>query len=183
MQLETERLLIREFEYEDYEEVHAYASDPLVAKYMIWGPNTEAETKDYINMTMELQKQSPRRDYEFAVVLKATGQLMGGCGIHLSEPRQGRSAIALTLFSGKRDTRVKLLLRCSISDSVNLRCTGFTPPAGRTTPVQPKSCKKSACAMKVICGSICGIKADGMILFFILCLNMNINRIPEYSGA
>ncbi|MNB76672.1 putative ribosomal N-acetyltransferase YdaF [compost metagenome] len=89
MQLETERLLIREFEYEDFREVHAYASDPLVARYMIWGPNTEAETKDYINMTMELQKQSPRLDYEFAVVLKATGQLMGGCGIHLSEPRQG----------------------------------------------------------------------------------------------
>ncbi|KWX77508.1 GCN5 family acetyltransferase [Paenibacillus riograndensis] len=65
--LETERLIIREFTNEDTEAVHAYASDPLVAKYMIWGP----------------------KDFEFAVVLKETGQLIGGCGIHISEPGQG----------------------------------------------------------------------------------------------
>ncbi|MGN7763483.1 GNAT family N-acetyltransferase [Paenibacillus sp. 22594] len=87
--LETERLIIREFVLEDMEEVHAYASDPLVAKYMIWGPNSEEETRSYINLTMEMQRHSPRRDFEFGVVLKQTRQLIGGCGIHVSEPRQG----------------------------------------------------------------------------------------------
>ncbi|WP_310829162.1 GNAT family N-acetyltransferase [Paenibacillus pedocola] len=87
--LETNRLIIREFTLEDLEEVHAYASDPLVAKYMIWGPNSEAETRDYLKLTIDMQKQSPRRGFEFAVVLKATNQLLGGCGLHLSDPKQG----------------------------------------------------------------------------------------------
>lgn len=89
MQMETERLVIREFVPEDLPEVHAYASDPLVARYMIWRPNTEAETRDYISTVIELQNESPRRGYEFAVVLRNTGQLLGGCGLHLTEHRQG----------------------------------------------------------------------------------------------
>ncbi|WP_379159156.1 GNAT family N-acetyltransferase [Paenibacillus sp. sgz5001063] len=87
--LETKRLIIREFTLEDMKAVHAYASDPLVAKYMIWGPNSEEDTGSYLNLTMEMQRQSLRRDFEFAVVLKQTRQLIGGCGIHVSESRQG----------------------------------------------------------------------------------------------
>lgn len=89
MKLETKRLFIREFTPDDLEEVHAYASDPLVARYMIWGPNSEAETRDYLNLTREMQNQTPRQGFEFAVVLKATNQLLGGCGLHLSDPKQG----------------------------------------------------------------------------------------------
>ena len=36
-----------------------------------------------------MQKQEPRYDYEFAVVLKQDGRLIGGCDIHVSEPLQG----------------------------------------------------------------------------------------------
>lgn len=89
MQIETERLLIREFVAEDMEAVHEYASDPLVARYMIWGPNSEEESRNYISLTMEWQNGEPRRDFELAVVLKANHQLIGGCGIHVGEPAQG----------------------------------------------------------------------------------------------
>ena len=89
MKLETNRLILREFTPDDLEEVHAYASDPLVAQYMIWGPNTEVETRDYLNLTREMQNAIPRRGFELAVVLKATNQLLGGCGLHLSDPKQG----------------------------------------------------------------------------------------------
>lgn len=89
MILETERLLIREFTINDFAAVHSYASDPVVVTYMIWGPNTEDETATYIEMTIEMQQQQPRKDYEFAVVLKENNMLIGGCGIHVSEPLQG----------------------------------------------------------------------------------------------
>lgn len=89
MRLETNHLIIREFKVEDAEAVHLYASNPVVAKYMIWGPNTEEETVEFIKRTIEMQKQEPRYDYEFAVVLKGDGRLIGGCGIHVSEPLQG----------------------------------------------------------------------------------------------
>lgn len=89
MIFETKRLLIREFIPEDFLAVHSYASDPIVAEHMIWGPNAEEETRSYIKYTINLQQQEPRTGFEFAVVLKATGVLIGGCGVHVSGPGQG----------------------------------------------------------------------------------------------
>lgn len=81
MQLESERLIIRDFVMEDWESVHIYASDEQVTKYMEWGPNTERVTKGFIAEMIQVQRDEPRHDYEFAVVLKETGALIGGCGI------------------------------------------------------------------------------------------------------
>ncbi|ASA21444.1 GNAT family N-acetyltransferase [Paenibacillus donghaensis] len=89
MVIETERLLIREFRAEDWEAVHVYASDPLVTRYMIWGPNDKQDTQDYLAAVIETQQHQPRKDYEFAVVYKATGKLIGGSGIHITATGQG----------------------------------------------------------------------------------------------
>jgi len=89
MQFETKRLIIREFRLEDLVDVHHYSSDPQVTKYMVWGPNTEEETRQFINIAVEQQRQMIRQDFEFAVVLQGTGELIGGCGLHISGSRQG----------------------------------------------------------------------------------------------
>lgn len=36
--LSTERLILREFEKQDFPSVHEYASDPEVVKFMPWDP-------------------------------------------------------------------------------------------------------------------------------------------------
>jgi len=82
----TERLVLRDFEETDWEAVHAYASDPEVVRYMDWGPNTEEETKNFIQRGIAHQKEQPRRNYTLAMVLKADGRLVGGCGIEVSNP-------------------------------------------------------------------------------------------------
>jgi len=82
----TERLVLRDFEETDWEAVHAYASDPEVVRYMNWGPNTEEETKNFIQRAIAHQKEQPRRNYTLAMVLKADGRLVGGCGIEVSNP-------------------------------------------------------------------------------------------------
>lgn len=82
----TERLVLRDFEETDWEAVHAYASDPEVVRYMNWGPNTEEETKNFIQRAITHQKEQPRRTYTLAMVLKADGRLVGGCGIEVSNP-------------------------------------------------------------------------------------------------
>lgn len=46
--LHTERLVLRDFEEADWEAVHCYASDPEVVRYMSWGPNTEEDTRGFI---------------------------------------------------------------------------------------------------------------------------------------
>lgn len=83
MFMETERLVIRDFTREDWKEVHAYASDSKVTEYTIWGPNTEEETLEYIKMVLEMQKAEPRIGYELGVVLKESGRIIGGCGLHM----------------------------------------------------------------------------------------------------
>ena len=84
MTMETKRLVIRDFREEDWQAVHTYASSPLVATHMIWGPNSEEETKTFIKGVIHMQEQAPRVDYEFALILKDTDALIGGVGLHAS---------------------------------------------------------------------------------------------------
>jgi ribosomal-protein-alanine N-acetyltransferase len=82
----AERLVLRNFEETDWEAVHAYASDPEVVQYMDWGPNTEEETKQFVQRAIANQKEQPRRTYTLAIVLKSDNKLIGGCGIEVSNP-------------------------------------------------------------------------------------------------
>jgi len=84
--IRTERLVLRDFEETDWEAVHAYASDPEVVRYVDWGPNTEEETKNFIQRAIAHQKEQPRRTYTLAIVLKLDGRLVGGCGIEVLNP-------------------------------------------------------------------------------------------------
>ncbi|MCR2803485.1 GNAT family N-acetyltransferase [Paenibacillus soyae] len=89
MRRETERLILREFTAGDWEAVHRYASDPVVTSHMIWGPNTEADTRAFLESAIGMQQQAPRVDFELAVVLKENGELIGGSGLRSFDPRQG----------------------------------------------------------------------------------------------
>ncbi len=84
--LTTDRLLLRDFDELDWQALHEYACDPEVVRHMEWGPNTEEESRDFIRWAIAYQKEQRRRNYELAVVLKTEDRLIGGCGIHVSEP-------------------------------------------------------------------------------------------------
>lgn len=85
MILSTERLLLRPFEEADFEAVHSYASVYENIRYMIWGPNTEEDTRRFIREAIERTKALPQKKYDFAVVQKSSGRVIGGCGIYLNE--------------------------------------------------------------------------------------------------
>ena len=82
----TERLLLRDLMEADWHSVHWYASDPEVVRYMNWGPNTEEETKGFIQRALAGQKEKPRRNYTVAIVLRDENKLIGGCSICVSNP-------------------------------------------------------------------------------------------------
>jgi [ribosomal protein S5]-alanine N-acetyltransferase len=88
LELNTERLRLKEFTWEDEQAVHAYASDPRVVEHMLWGPNSPEETQDYLRQVIQKQGHVPREAYDLAVVLQATDQLIGGCGLFLVGYRQ-----------------------------------------------------------------------------------------------
>lgn len=81
MQLLTQRLLLRPFAPEDFEAVHSYASCYDNVRYMLFGPNTEQDTRAFLQHAIDWWNETPQRAYEFAVVLRDTGRLIGGCGL------------------------------------------------------------------------------------------------------
>lgn len=82
--LETERLILRKFGMDDFSAVHSFASMPDNTVYMVWGPNTEEQTRAFINMAISKAEETPCTNYQYAVVLKETGKLIGGCNLTLS---------------------------------------------------------------------------------------------------
>lgn len=82
--LETKRLLLRKFMPDDFAAVHSYAGIPENTFYMSWGPNTEEQTRAYIDKAITKAEETPCVDYQYAAVLKETGELIGGCGLTLT---------------------------------------------------------------------------------------------------
>jgi [ribosomal protein S5]-alanine N-acetyltransferase len=75
--IETKRLRLREFRPEDFDDVHAYGSDPQVSRFMIWGPNTHEDTQAFLDRQIAGQAQWPRSDVSLAVETMANGQVIG----------------------------------------------------------------------------------------------------------
>jgi ribosomal-protein-alanine N-acetyltransferase len=57
--IHTERLILREMCASDEPDIHAYASDPEVARLKVWGPNTPEMTRTFLVQALEAQKISP----------------------------------------------------------------------------------------------------------------------------
>lgn len=79
--LQTQRLILRDLAQSDFDAVHRYASDPLVTRYTSFGPNTVDETRAFLTRTIESTTATPRRNYTFAAVERASGELIGSCGL------------------------------------------------------------------------------------------------------
>lgn len=81
--IETSRLILREFEEDDWKEIHLYASDEEVVRFMPWGPNTEEDTKAFVGRAISERYKYPRKEYHFAVIEKSAGSLIGAVEISL----------------------------------------------------------------------------------------------------
>jgi RimJ/RimL family protein N-acetyltransferase len=85
--IETERLRLRDFRREDWKSVHEYAVDPEVFGYMPWGPNSEDETREFVERAIASSLEEPRLKFELAITLKEDGRLLGGGGIRAADER------------------------------------------------------------------------------------------------
>ena len=84
--LTTPRLTLREYAEDDFAGVHAYAQDPETVRFMTWGPNTPQQTRDFIREAIAQQQVEPRVNYHLVAALRESGQIIGGCGIHIRQP-------------------------------------------------------------------------------------------------
>ena len=77
--LETERLLLRNLTPEDYRAAFLWCGDPDVAKYMVYPVYTRAE--DVKAWLETLDPENPD-EYDAGIVLKSTGELIGSGGLY-----------------------------------------------------------------------------------------------------
>ena len=83
MQLATERLLLREFVEGDWQPILVYQSDPLYLRYNPWSYRTAEDVRGFVHRFMSWGEEQPRRKYQFAIVLRSNGKLIGNCGIRM----------------------------------------------------------------------------------------------------
>src|SRR5579859_367219 len=81
MILTTERLLLREFEESDWRAVYAYQKHPLYLRYTPWSNRTEMEVRVFVQTFLSWRAALPRSKFQFAVILRSSGELIGNCGI------------------------------------------------------------------------------------------------------
>lgn len=87
--IETERLLLRPFREDDFDAVHAYATDPGTIRFMTWGPNTLEQTREVLGRWLTQTEIWPRAQLDFAVMIKATGALIGCVSLHHADTQNG----------------------------------------------------------------------------------------------
>src|SRR5687768_11434247 len=97
MELHTERLHIREFEPGDEADVHEYASDPEVCRFMEWGPNTPEQTREFLARKLGRMKETPRTEFELAIVLKSERKVVGSVGFRIKSERHREGDIGYVL--------------------------------------------------------------------------------------
>jgi len=84
--LRTERLLLREFRMGDFDDVHAYATDPEVVRYMEWGPNTPEVTREVLARWEADAAVWPRPGVTLAAELLDTGRVIGSIRLEVTSP-------------------------------------------------------------------------------------------------
>jgi ribosomal-protein-alanine N-acetyltransferase len=62
--IKTTRLHLRDFRVEDWPAVHSYASAPEVVRFVEWGPNTEAESQNFVQRVLQLSQANPCVDFD-----------------------------------------------------------------------------------------------------------------------
>ncbi len=82
----TERLVLREFNENDWSSVLAYQSDLRYLRYYPWTERTPKDVRGFVGAFVAQQQEQPRTKFQFAIVLKSDAQLIGNCGIRMESP-------------------------------------------------------------------------------------------------
>lgn len=85
--LETPRLILREVTPDDFDDIHEYATDPEVIRYMNWGPNTRRVTRSVLNGWIKDQRRWPRRIVNMAAHHKADDRMIGAVRFAVIDPK------------------------------------------------------------------------------------------------
>lgn len=99
MMLTTERLLLREFTMDDWRPVFTYQNDPLYLRYNPWDRRTEEEVRQFVQRFVAWSQETPRRKFQFAIVLRSENRLIGNGGIRMKNVQSWEADIGYEVDS------------------------------------------------------------------------------------
>ena len=83
MEIETNRLILREFTEDDWPDVLAFQSDPRYQRYYPITEPTPKKAQEFVRLFLRQQQEQPRRKFQLAVTLKSSPKLIGNCGLRM----------------------------------------------------------------------------------------------------
>ena len=83
MIVRTKRLLLREFNHQDWKETLVYQSNPKYLRYYPWTERKEQAVCEFIQQFIEWQGEQPRNKFQLAITLPEQQRLIGNCGIRM----------------------------------------------------------------------------------------------------
>jgi RimJ/RimL family protein N-acetyltransferase len=99
MQLQGQRILLREFRNDDVDALEAIHSDPRVLRYYAPEVATRAHAQMLVAQFIEWANESPRRNFQLAVVTADAGALLGSCGVRSKNCAPGKAEFGIGLGS------------------------------------------------------------------------------------
>ena len=82
----TKRLVLRDVLQSDFAALHRLRSDPAVTRYMDYiTSESEQETREWIQGTMQHNALTPRRSYNLTIVRQSDNEILGWIGIGIGE--------------------------------------------------------------------------------------------------
>jgi ribosomal-protein-alanine N-acetyltransferase len=97
MELNTSRLILREFCTDDRAAIHTFASDAEVTRYTDWGPNGLADTTAFLSDVTRDGQNRPRSRFALAVVHRQDHVLIGSIELRITSNTHGRGEMGYVL--------------------------------------------------------------------------------------
>jgi [ribosomal protein S5]-alanine N-acetyltransferase len=97
MNLETERLVLRELEESDAPATNVWERDPEVVRYQSNDVCDVEQSLAYIRRIRDESAARPRRVFELGIARREDGVLVGRCGFAIRRPEHGEAEIWFVL--------------------------------------------------------------------------------------
>lgn len=92
--MEKLNISLREFQFDDWKEVHLYASQERACIYQPWGPNNEDETKAFVKKIIEDAQEDLRTRFAFAVTVQEESKVIGAVEINIRNVKNRNGEIS-----------------------------------------------------------------------------------------
>ena len=95
--LDSPRLLLRRLELSDANAVFKYRSDPATQECQLWAPRSLHEVEEFITKRIAFSPNISGTWFQFAICLRASGEVIGDCGVRFPDDDSEQVEIGVTL--------------------------------------------------------------------------------------